>query len=307
MSEDNPTKNPQPSQLSLFDITEFEMPRPAPLTAMAQPGFIRCTDDRKNLLLCAVDVVMWAKDEDYETARISWRDAKTAWKRDESQLVEKLYQLKARSSDGKMYETDFIDQEQLYRLAFDLPGKKTARFKDAVAHLLSALTREASKYGQSVMDYVMSGRAASWAMHRVDAKLAQANLNSALKATHFLNAPKYGQVLSAENEALFEMSKQRIILELDLTQSQAQHYRDFLGEYAQRAIYEACDMAEKRLKYLGRDLTDEEQLAIVMRASQISARAMRDAAEFVGEDFLSGDPLDDKGHRLRQVQRKMLG
>jgi hypothetical protein len=295
-------------QLSLFDITEFDMPRPAPLTDEPRQGFIRCKNESGEAQLCAIDTVMWAKDENYETARQSWKDAKTAWERDGGELVENIYQLKARAADGKMRDTDFINQEQLYRLAMELPGKKTARFKDAVAYILTALSKEAAKYGQSVMDYVRSGHANSWAVGRVDAKSAQVSVNSALKSTHESASPDYQRLAMAQNQALFNLSKQRIIVELDLTPSQSTHYRDFLSEYAQRAITDACNMAEKRLRRLGRALTDEEQVVIVMRASEIAARTARDTAAFMEEDYLSGDPVDKDGKRIptRFKQPKLL-
>lgn len=295
-------------QLTLFNLADVEMPQPAKLSDPARPGYIRCSQEIGGLLLIAIDVMMWARDATYDVAQKDWENAKAALARDQSQLHENLVTLKARASDGKMRETDAINQEQLYRLALELPGKKTSRFKDAAAYLLTRLTQEAAKHGQDVTGYVLSGYAAQWAQVRVEAKESQRTLTGTLIAQHATHDPNFGQLFSQQNQALFNMSKARIIEVLGLSPKQADHYRDHLGKYALKAIAMANEMASDRMRNMKRtDLMDVEQLAIILEASRMAAEMFRKAAEFVGEDYLSGDPVDNQGRRIRETQTKLIG
>jgi hypothetical protein len=45
-----------------------------------------------------------------------WSDLKSKLKKEGSELSEKIGQLKMESEDGKLYSTDVVDTEQLFRL-----------------------------------------------------------------------------------------------------------------------------------------------------------------------------------------------
>ncbi len=56
-----------------------------------------------------------------------WSNLKTKFKQEGSELSEKIGQLKMRSSDGKFYNTDVGDVEQILRLVQSIPSKKQNR------------------------------------------------------------------------------------------------------------------------------------------------------------------------------------
>ena len=58
-----------------------------------------------------------------------WNALKTKLKAEGSELSPKLGQLKMQSADGKFYETDVADTEQLFRLIQSVPSKKAEPFK----------------------------------------------------------------------------------------------------------------------------------------------------------------------------------
>jgi len=58
-----------------------------------------------------------------------WSDLKSKLKIEGSELSEKIGQLKLKSSDGKFYNTDVADTEQLFRLIQSVPSKKAEPFK----------------------------------------------------------------------------------------------------------------------------------------------------------------------------------
>ncbi len=67
-----------------------------------------------------------------------WDDLKHKLQVEGSELSEKIGQLKMQSSDGKFYNTDVADTEQLFRLIQSIPSPKAEPFK----LWLSQLARE---------------------------------------------------------------------------------------------------------------------------------------------------------------------
>jgi len=58
-----------------------------------------------------------------------WNDLKSKLKNEGSELSEKIGQLKMKSADGKFYDTDVADTEQLFRLIQSIPSPKAEPFK----------------------------------------------------------------------------------------------------------------------------------------------------------------------------------
>ena len=58
-----------------------------------------------------------------------WSDLKAKLKKEGSELSEKIGQLKLQSSDGKFYQSDVADTEQLFRLIQSIPSPKAEPFK----------------------------------------------------------------------------------------------------------------------------------------------------------------------------------
>lgn len=282
------------------------MPKPASVDEQAQAGHVRCHQDQGILFLCAIDVVMWAKDEDYDKARLDWFDAKRAMERDGSQLSEKFLQFKSKATDGKMRETDFLNVNQFFALALALPGKKTQRFKDAAAYLMAREFERQMGAKRQMTGYMLHGKSEAWAQARVEAKESTKALRTTLQETHIAGKPDYQGVFSAQNAGVFEMSKARIAAELGLSSSKAHEWREHLGQYAQKAIAEANEIAQARMKRTGGALSEGEQIEIVLRASQMAGSKLRDYAAFVGVDFLSGDPLNAEGNRIEKPKQVAL-
>jgi DNA-damage-inducible protein D len=58
-----------------------------------------------------------------------WSDLKSKLKKEGNELSEKIGKLKMQSSDGKFYNTDVADTEQLFRLIQSIPSPKAEPFK----------------------------------------------------------------------------------------------------------------------------------------------------------------------------------
>ena len=81
-----------------------------------------------------VDVISVLTDSN--EPRRYWSDLKRKLKAEgANQLYENIVQLKMKSADGKSYNTDVADVEQLFRLIQSIPSPKAEPFKQWLAQL----------------------------------------------------------------------------------------------------------------------------------------------------------------------------
>jgi prophage antirepressor-like protein len=83
--------------------------------------------DKEEWYFSVVDVVAILTDSD--RPRKYWNDLKKKLQQEGSELSEKIGQLKMPASDGKMYKTDCMNTEQLFRLIQSIPSPKAEPFK----------------------------------------------------------------------------------------------------------------------------------------------------------------------------------
>jgi len=86
-------------------------------------------EEQEKWYFSIVDVIAALTDNDYQHARNYWKVLKTRLKAEGNQSVTNCNQLKMRSADGKFYNTDVADTEQLLRLIQSIPSKKAEPFK----------------------------------------------------------------------------------------------------------------------------------------------------------------------------------
>ena len=86
--------------------------------------------EREECFFSIVDVVAVLTDQpDQRHAAKYWSVLKTRLKKEGSELTTKCSQLKMRSADGKRYNTDVADTEQLLRIIQSIPSPKAEPFK----------------------------------------------------------------------------------------------------------------------------------------------------------------------------------
>ena len=83
--------------------------------------------EKEEWYFSVVDVVAVLTDSD--RPRKYWNDLKKKLQQEGSELSEKIGQLKMPASDGKMYKTDCMNTEQLFRLIQSIPSPKAEPFK----------------------------------------------------------------------------------------------------------------------------------------------------------------------------------
>lgn len=83
--------------------------------------------DEEEWYFSVVDVVAVLTDS--ERPRKYWNDLKNKLSLEGSELSDKIGQLKMPSEDGKLYKTDCLNTEQLFRLIQSIPSPKADPFK----------------------------------------------------------------------------------------------------------------------------------------------------------------------------------
>lgn len=162
------------------------------------------------------------------------------------------------------------------------------------------------KAKQAITEYQLRGKSEIWAGKRVTTKQTQKQLMTDAKTTHVTNTPDYRALAGVQNKELFDLSVVEIVAYLGLLPKDADNWRDYVSKYALETINITNDAASGRMKKLNRPLTTDEQLTIIRDAIRILAPAMRNLAEYEGQDFISGTDLDQNGKALINRNVKLL-
>lgn len=100
-----------------------------------------------------------------------WSDLKAKLKKEGSQLSEKIGQLKMQSSDGKFYQTDVADTEQLLRLIQSIPSPKAEPFKlwlaQVAAERLEEMQDPELSIDRALEQYLQLGYSENWINQRL--------------------------------------------------------------------------------------------------------------------------------------------
>ena len=106
---------------------------------MGQDNELKIFEDRKirskwdeedeKWYFSVVDIVAALTENDYQAGRKYWKTLKMRLNQEGSELVTNCYQLKMQSVDGKYYNTDVMNIEQILRLIQSIPSKKAEPLK----------------------------------------------------------------------------------------------------------------------------------------------------------------------------------
>ena len=92
-------------------------------------------EEEESWYFSVVDVVSVLTDNDYQKSKNYWKWLKNKLNQEGSQLVSNTNQLKMQSTDGKYYNTDVMNTQQILRLVQSIPSKKAEPFKLCLAQV----------------------------------------------------------------------------------------------------------------------------------------------------------------------------
>jgi len=126
-------------------------------------------DKQEKWYFSIVDVVEVLTDS--PRARKYWNALKTKLLTEGSELSQYLGQLKMKSADGKMYQTDVADTEQLFRLIQSIPSPKAEPFKLWLAQVarerLDELQNPELTIDRAMEQYLQLGYSENWINQRL--------------------------------------------------------------------------------------------------------------------------------------------
>ena len=85
--------------------------------------------DKEEYYFSVIDIIGALTNNDYQKSRNYWKWLKKKLNNEGSELVSNTNQLKMKSVDGKYYNTDVMNTEQVLRLIQSIPSKKAEPFK----------------------------------------------------------------------------------------------------------------------------------------------------------------------------------
>ncbi len=100
-----------------------------------------------------------------------WKVLKNRFKKEGSQLVTDCNQLKMPSADGKMYKTDCMNTEQLFRLIQSIPSPKAEPFKLWMAQVAKERLDEMQDPEQGIQRALAEYRALGYSENWINQRL----------------------------------------------------------------------------------------------------------------------------------------
>jgi len=128
-------------------------------------------EEKEKWWFSVVDICAVLTDSNYQSARNYWKWLKNQLNSEGSELVSNTNQLKMQSADGKFYNTDVMDTEQVLRLIQSIPNKKAEPFKMWLAKVGSERIDETVDPEQSIdraiQNYRRLGYSENWINQRI--------------------------------------------------------------------------------------------------------------------------------------------
>ena len=125
--------------------------------------------EQEKWFISIVDVIEILTETD--RPRKYWSDLKTKLKKEGSELSEKIGQLKMQSADGKFYNTDVADTEQLFRLIQSIPSPRAEPFKlwlaQVAAERLDEMQDPELSIDRALEQYLKLGYSENWINQRL--------------------------------------------------------------------------------------------------------------------------------------------
>ena len=125
--------------------------------------------EKEEWYFSVVDVVAVLTDSD--RPRKYWNDLKKKLQQEGCELSEKIGQLKMPATDGKMYKTDCMNTEQLFRLIQSIPSPKAEPFKLWMAQVakerLDVMQDPELTINRAMKEYKALGYSDNWINQRL--------------------------------------------------------------------------------------------------------------------------------------------
>ena len=249
-----------------------------------------------------VDVVGVLTDQpDTRHAAKYWSVLKTRLKKEGSELTTNCSQLKMRAADGKRYNTDVANTEQLLRIIQSIPSKKAEPFKIWLADVGRDRIEETMNpeliAERLVATYERKGYTQEWINQRLQAISARKELTDEWKSHGVQQGKEYAILTDELTRAWSGLTTRQY---KNLKGLKKESLRDNMST-TELTINQLAEVAAKELSQKENPQSFEENKKVAIAGGEVAGNARKDLEKRLGHSLITSKNAAQLNHVVAQM------
>ena len=262
-------------------------------------------EEKEDYYFNVVDVISALTSGDYNKSRNYWKWLKNKLKEEGSELVSKTNQLKMKSQDGKMRNTDTLDTKGILRLIQSVPSPKAEPFKLWLASLGSERIDEVFDpeiaINRSINYYRKKGYDDSWIESRLKGILNRNKLTDVWKENGITESIEYAILTNTIYKTWSGKTSKEY---KEFKGLRKESLRDIMGNI-ELILTDLSEEATKRLAEKKRPQGLKENINIAKIGGSVAKVARNTLEENLGESVITqNNKLNYKYIEEKQIEMK---
>ena len=267
-----------------------------------QPVRTAWNEEEEEWYFSVVDVIGVLTDQpDSRRAAKYWSVLKIRIKRESSELTTICSQLKLKSSDGKRYNTDVANTEQLLRIIQSVPSKKAEPFKLWLAQVGRERIEETLDpeliAERLVATYERKGYTREWINQRLQAISARKELTDEWKDRGVRQGKEYAILTDELTKAWSGMSTRQY---KNLKGLKKESLRDNMSTI-ELTLNQLAEVATRELSRQEKPEGFEKNQDIARRGGSVAGNARRDLELQLGRSVITSKNAAQLNHVIKQM------
>ena len=267
-----------------------------------QPVRTAWNEEEEEWYFSVVDVICILTDQpDSRRAAKYWSVLKTRIKKESSELTTICSQLKLKSSDGKRYNTDVANTEQLLRIIQSIPSKKAEPFKLWLAQVGRERIEETLDpeliAERLVATYERKGYTREWINQRLQAISARKELTDEWKDRGVRQGKEYAILTDELTRAWSGMSTRQY---KNLKGLKKESLRDNMST-TELTLNQLAEVATRELSEQERPVGIKQNQDVAHRGGSIAGNARRELELQLGRPVITNKNAAQLNHVVKQM------
>ena len=267
-----------------------------------QPVRTAWNEEKEEWYFSVVDVIcILTVQPDSRRAAKYWSVLKTRIKKESSELTTICSQLKLKSSDGKRYNTDVANTEQLLRIIQSIPSKKAEPFKLWLAQVGRERIEETLDpeliAERLVATYERKGYTREWINQRLQAISARKELTDEWKDRGVRQGKEYAILTDELTRAWSGMSTRQY---KNLKGLKKESLRDNMST-TELTLNQLAEVATRELSEQERPVGIKQNQDVAHRGGSIAGNARRELELQLGRPVITNKNAAQLNHVVKQM------